>query len=50
MDLELAHLPAQERYKLLIGLVIPRLIAWVSNRRSRRLPRVPRRAQPVGAP
>ena len=31
MDLELALLPAQERYKLLIGLVIPRPIAWVST-------------------
>lgn len=31
MDLELARLPAQERYKLLIGLVIPRPIAWVST-------------------
>lgn len=31
MDLELARLPAEERYKLLIGLVIPRPIAWVST-------------------
>ncbi len=31
MDLELAHLPPLERYKLLIGLVIPRPIAWVST-------------------
>ena len=31
MDLELARLPALERYKLLIGLVIPRPIAWVST-------------------
>ena len=31
MDLELASLPALERYKLLIGLVIPRPIAWVST-------------------
>jgi flavin reductase (DIM6/NTAB) family NADH-FMN oxidoreductase RutF len=31
MDLELAALPAQERYKLLIGLVIPRPIAWIST-------------------
>ena len=31
MDLELATLPALERYKLLIGLVIPRPIAWVST-------------------
>lgn len=31
MDLELAQLPALERYKLLIGLVIPRPIAWVST-------------------
>ena len=31
MDLELARLPAPERYKLLIGLVIPRPIAWVST-------------------
>jgi flavin reductase (DIM6/NTAB) family NADH-FMN oxidoreductase RutF len=31
MDLRLADLPALERYKLLIGLVIPRPIAWVST-------------------
>jgi flavin reductase (DIM6/NTAB) family NADH-FMN oxidoreductase RutF len=31
MDLRLAELPALERYKLLIGLVIPRPIAWVST-------------------
>jgi flavin reductase (DIM6/NTAB) family NADH-FMN oxidoreductase RutF len=31
MELELAQLPALERYKLLIGLVIPRPIAWVST-------------------
>jgi len=31
VDLELAQLPAVERYKLLIGLVIPRPIAWVST-------------------
>ena len=31
MDLELARLPAHETYKLLIGLVIPRPIAWVST-------------------
>ena len=31
MDLELAELPVLERYKLLIGLVIPRPIAWVST-------------------
>jgi len=31
VDLELAQLPALERYKLLIGLVIPRPIAWVST-------------------
>ena len=31
MELELAQLPAIERYKLLIGLVIPRPIAWVST-------------------
>src|ERR1041385_2522238 len=30
MDLELAQLPPPERYKILIGLVIPRPIAWVS--------------------
>jgi flavin reductase (DIM6/NTAB) family NADH-FMN oxidoreductase RutF len=32
MDLKLSELPAAERYKLLIGLVIPRPIAWVSTR------------------
>ena len=31
MDLELAQLPPLERYKLLIGLVIPRPVAWVST-------------------
>jgi flavin reductase (DIM6/NTAB) family NADH-FMN oxidoreductase RutF len=31
VDLILEKLPAQERYKLLIGLVIPRPIAWVST-------------------
>ena len=31
MELELARLPALERYKILIGLVIPRPIAWVST-------------------
>ena len=31
MDLELARLTAHERYKLLIGLVIPRPIAWIST-------------------
>jgi flavin reductase (DIM6/NTAB) family NADH-FMN oxidoreductase RutF len=31
VDLELAALSAHERYKLLIGLVIPRPIAWVST-------------------
>ena len=31
MDLRLAELPAHERYKLLIGLVIPRPIAWIST-------------------
>ena len=31
MDLELARLPVQERYKILIGLVIPRPIGWVST-------------------
>lgn len=31
MDLDLSRLPAQERYKLLIGLVIPRPIAWIST-------------------
>ncbi len=32
MDLKLAELSAHERYKLLIGLVIPRPIAWISTR------------------
>lgn len=32
MDLKLADLPRIERYKLLIGLVIPRPIAWISTR------------------
>ncbi|MBI3376267.1 MAG: flavin reductase family protein [Betaproteobacteria bacterium] len=32
MELELAALPPLERYKLLIGLVIPRPIAWISTR------------------
>lgn len=31
MDLELSSLPALERYKLIIGLVIPRPIGWVST-------------------
>jgi flavin reductase (DIM6/NTAB) family NADH-FMN oxidoreductase RutF len=31
VELELAQLPALERYKLLIGLVIPRPIAWIST-------------------
>jgi flavin reductase (DIM6/NTAB) family NADH-FMN oxidoreductase RutF len=31
VELELSQLPALERYKLLIGLVIPRPIAWVST-------------------
>ena len=31
MELELAQLPALERYKVLIGLVIPRPIAWIST-------------------
>lgn len=31
MDFELARLPALERYKLIIGLVIPRPIGWVST-------------------
>jgi flavin reductase (DIM6/NTAB) family NADH-FMN oxidoreductase RutF len=31
VDLELAGLSAHERYKILIGLVIPRPIAWVST-------------------
>jgi flavin reductase (DIM6/NTAB) family NADH-FMN oxidoreductase RutF len=32
MELVLAELPPLERYKLLIGLVIPRPIAWISTR------------------
>jgi flavin reductase (DIM6/NTAB) family NADH-FMN oxidoreductase RutF len=32
MDLRLAELTQLERYKLLIGLVIPRPIAWISTR------------------
>ena len=32
MDLTLAELPQRERYKLLIGLVIPRPVAWISTR------------------
>ncbi len=32
MDLKLSELPALERYKLLIGLVVPRPIAWISTR------------------
>ena len=32
MDLHLSELPPLERYKLLIGLVIPRPIAWISTR------------------
>ena len=31
MELELAQLPPHETYKILIGLVIPRPIAWVST-------------------
>jgi flavin reductase (DIM6/NTAB) family NADH-FMN oxidoreductase RutF len=31
LDLHLAQLPPLERYKLLIGLVIPRPIAWIST-------------------
>src|SRR3954464_14181020 len=31
MDLKLSELPPLERYKLLIGLVIPRPIAWIST-------------------
>ncbi|HZQ71713.1 MAG TPA: flavin reductase family protein [Burkholderiales bacterium] len=31
MDLELASLPPLERYKILIGLVVPRPIAWIST-------------------
>src|ERR671936_3089775 len=32
MDLRLDEISAHERYKLLIGLVIPRPIAWISTR------------------
>lgn len=32
MDLVLKDLPQRERYKLLIGLVIPRPVAWISTR------------------
>ena len=32
MDLKLSELSVLERYKLLIGLVIPRPIAWISTR------------------
>ena len=32
MDLKLAEVTPHERYKLLIGLVIPRPIAWISTR------------------
>ena len=32
MDLTLSELPPLERYKLLIGMVIPRPIAWISTR------------------
>jgi len=32
VDLKLAEVSAHERYKLLIGLVIPRPIAWISTR------------------
>ncbi|MBV9190640.1 MAG: flavin reductase family protein [Betaproteobacteria bacterium] len=32
MDLDLAKISAHETYKLLIGLVIPRPIAWISTR------------------
>ena len=32
MDLKLAQVSPHERYKLLIGLVIPRPIAWISTR------------------
>ena len=32
MDLNLAEVSPHERYKLLIGLVIPRPIAWISTR------------------
>jgi flavin reductase (DIM6/NTAB) family NADH-FMN oxidoreductase RutF len=31
MDLKLSELPPLERYKLLIGLVIPRPLAWIST-------------------
>jgi flavin reductase (DIM6/NTAB) family NADH-FMN oxidoreductase RutF len=31
MDFELARMPVLERYKLIIGLVIPRPIGWVST-------------------
>ena len=31
MELTLSEVPALERYKLLIGLVIPRPIAWIST-------------------
>src|SRR3989440_10486534 len=31
MDLKFSELPPLERYKLLIGLVIPRPIAWIST-------------------
>src|SRR2546421_11951119 len=31
MNLKLAEVSAHERYKLLIGLVIPRPIAWIST-------------------
>jgi len=31
MELELARLPVLERYKVLIGLVLPRPIGWVST-------------------
>ena len=31
MELTLSEIPALERYKLLIGLVIPRPIAWIST-------------------
>jgi flavin reductase (DIM6/NTAB) family NADH-FMN oxidoreductase RutF len=31
MDLKLSELPPLERYKLLIGLVIPRPVAWIST-------------------
>lgn len=32
MELTLSELPQRERYKLLIGLVIPRPVAWISTR------------------